>query len=98
MDRAELYRLVEELPETEIPIAVAFLRFIIQRAQQAPVDRILDSAPCEDEELTEEEHQKIADLMLTLLEEVYMTMALDTPKLDGIINTLDKLKNRATPS
>lgn len=48
-------------------------------------------------ELTEDEHQKVADIMLTLLEKVHMTMALETPKLDGIINTLDKLKNRATP-
>ena len=61
-----------------------------------PVDSLETSN--DGKELTEEEHQKIADLMLTLLEEVYMTMALDTPKLDGIINTLDKLKNRATPS
>lgn len=55
MDRTELYKLIEELPETEIPTAIAFLSFVTHRAQQTPLDRILDSAPYDDEEYTEEE-------------------------------------------
>jgi hypothetical protein len=47
--------LVEELPETEIPTAVAFLNFVTHRAQQTPLDKILDAAPYDDEEYTEEE-------------------------------------------
>lgn len=53
--KTELYKLVEELPETEIPTAVAFLSFVTHRAQLTPLDRILDAAPYDDEELTEEE-------------------------------------------
>jgi predicted transcriptional regulator len=61
MDRTDLHKLVEDLPETEIPTAIAFLSFVTHRAQQTPLDRILDSAPYEDEELTEEEHAGIRE-------------------------------------
>jgi predicted transcriptional regulator len=55
MDRTDLQRLVEELPETEIPTVAAFVSFVTHRAQQTPLDRILASAPYDDEEYTEEE-------------------------------------------
>lgn len=61
MDRTDLHRLVEELPETEIPTVAAFVSFVTHRAQQTPLDRILDSAPYDDEELTEEEHAAIRE-------------------------------------
>ena len=61
MDRTDLHRLIEELPETEIPTVAAFVSFVTHRAQQTPLDRILDSAPSDDEELTEEEHAAIRE-------------------------------------
>ena len=59
MDRTDLHRLVEELPETEIPTVAAFVSFVTHRDQQTPLDRILDSVPYDDEKLTEEEHAAI---------------------------------------
>jgi hypothetical protein len=51
MTRAELHRLIDELPEESIPAATT----AVERALRDPVAAILDAAPVDDEPLTPEE-------------------------------------------
>lgn len=61
MNKTDLYKLIDALPEKEIHTAAAFLSFVTLRAKQSPLDIFLDSAPYEDEELTPEERAGIEE-------------------------------------
>lgn len=56
MTKAELYRLVDALPDESLPAAAILLR----RAQD-PVVAKLDAAPADDEELTDEDRRAIEE-------------------------------------
>ena len=54
MNKTDLHKLVDELPDTEIPTAAAFLSFVTHRAQEASTaSDFLDAAPYDDDEYTE---------------------------------------------
>jgi hypothetical protein len=55
--RDTLYRLIDELPESELAAAERFLRYL--RATTDPVLRALLEAPLDDEPETEEERQAV---------------------------------------
>ena len=52
LHRAELYQLVDFLPENEINVAKRFLEFLISN-EKDPVLQVLKNAPLDDEPLTE---------------------------------------------
>ena len=56
--KEELHRLVDELPESELPAAQRFLRYLNEMARD-PVLRALMEAPIDDEPLTEGEAARI---------------------------------------
>ncbi|MFA5508731.1 MAG: hypothetical protein WC314_27615 [Vulcanimicrobiota bacterium] len=55
MKKTDLYRLIDALPEKEIPTAAAFLSFVTHRAQQASTSDYLDMAPYDEDDYTEED-------------------------------------------
>lgn len=55
-DRDELRRLVEDLPESEIPTAKKMLRFLREVGTQ-PIEYSLENAPIDDEPWTEEDEK-----------------------------------------
>jgi hypothetical protein len=59
MSRETLHRLVEELPESEVPTAERVL--LALRAMVDPVTEALDKAPIDDEAVTEEEQSAVAE-------------------------------------
>ena len=52
LHRAELYQLVDFLPENKINVAKRFLEFLISN-EKDPVLQVLKNAPLDDEPLTE---------------------------------------------
>jgi hypothetical protein len=56
MTKTELHRLVDALPDESLPAAAILLR----RAQD-PVVAMLDAAPSDDEELTDEDRRAIQE-------------------------------------
>lgn len=56
MDRADLHKLVNKIPESEIPTAQAFLDFLILRSSSGvdAVEKAFDEAPDDDEDYPEE--------------------------------------------
>jgi len=57
--KAELHRLIDELPESELHAARRFLEYL--RDQTDPLLRALRNAPPDDEPETEEERQAVAE-------------------------------------
>lgn len=57
--RATLYRLIEELPESELPAADRYLAYL--RATSDQLDRKLAGAPEDDEPVTPEDEAAIAE-------------------------------------
>lgn len=57
--RSRLHQLVDELPEEEIPAAERCLRALCEHDD--PVLRTLESAPVDDEPLTEQERKEIEE-------------------------------------
>ena len=55
MNRTDLHKLVDALPEKEIHTAAAFLSFVTHRAQELSRDGFFDAAPYDEDEYTEEE-------------------------------------------
>lgn len=55
MNRTDLHKLVDALPEKEIYTAAAFLSFVTHRAQEISRDDFFDAAPYDEDEYTEEE-------------------------------------------
>lgn len=55
MNKSDLYKLIDALPEKEIPTAAAFLSFVTHQSKQTSTDDFFDSAPYDDEEYPEEE-------------------------------------------
>lgn len=60
MGREELHRLVDELPEDEVKVALRYLEFIRERAAD-PLRWALEHAPLDDEPETEEERQAVKE-------------------------------------
>lgn len=58
--KERLYKLIEELPESESPVVERFLEFLINRAKD-PVLRAFLQALDDDEPLTEEESKAIEE-------------------------------------
>lgn len=56
MTRRDLYRLIDRLPESELPIVKAYLEGLERGAK---VSEYLDSCPYDDEELTDQELEQI---------------------------------------
>lgn len=54
MDRTDLHKLVNQIPESQIPTAGAFLDFLILRSSVDPMEIALAGAPEDDEEYSEE--------------------------------------------
>ena len=52
-NRQALHTLVDKLPESELPAAKRFLEYLFQAGD--PLHPVLDSAPVDDEPLTEED-------------------------------------------
>ena len=52
-NRQALHTLVDKLPEPELPAAMRFLEYLRQAGD--PLQPVLDSAPVDDEPLTEED-------------------------------------------
>jgi hypothetical protein len=59
MTRADLYRLIDELPESELHAAARFLEFL--REAGDPLLRVLEAAPEDDEPLTPEDEAAIEE-------------------------------------
>ena len=57
--RQALHTLVDELPEPELPAAKRFLEYLRQAAD--PLQAALDSAPVDDEPLTEDDRAAIRE-------------------------------------
>lgn len=64
----ELLRLIEALPESEVPMVKSFVEFMLSRAASKdskasldPLLRVLETAPEDDEPLTEEDKEAIAE-------------------------------------
>lgn len=55
--RERLHYLIDELPESELQTAERFLDFLV--IARAPLHRVLENAPTEDEEITPEEEAAI---------------------------------------
>lgn len=58
-NRQALHTLLDELPEPELPAAKRFLEYLRQAAD--PLRLVLDSAPVDDEPLTEEDSAAIRE-------------------------------------
>ena len=54
MNKNELYRLLDEVPESELPTVRAFLGFVIYQSQKNLENDFLDSKPYDDEEYSED--------------------------------------------
>lgn len=54
MRRADIERLLDAVPESELPTVGTFISFVIDQSQRDPMERFLDSCP-EDEDMTAEE-------------------------------------------
>lgn len=53
MDRTDLHKLVNRIPDSEIPTVQAFLDFLIVRSNVDAMERALEDAPEDDEEYPE---------------------------------------------
>ena len=60
VNREELHRLIDEIPENEIPSARSYLRWLRDESAD-PVRYALDHAPLDDEPETEEERQAMKE-------------------------------------
>lgn len=54
MKRADIQRLLEAVPESELPTIGSFISFVIDQSQKDPMEKFLDTAPY-DEEMTPQE-------------------------------------------
>lgn len=54
MNRTELHKLIDAVPESELPTIGSFISFVIQRSQKDPLERRLDEAPYDDEDYSAE--------------------------------------------
>ena len=59
MDRAELHRIIDTIPEDKVSAIGRLLKDAIDIAVDDPVRRSLASAPLDDEPLTDEEQARI---------------------------------------
>lgn len=54
MKRADIQRLLEAVPESELPTIGSFISFVIDQSQKDPMEKFLDAAPYDDEMSPEE--------------------------------------------
>ncbi len=54
VSKEELKRLIDEMPASELGVAQRFLEFLKQR-EKSPLERALESAPIDDEPITDDE-------------------------------------------
>jgi hypothetical protein len=59
--KKELFLLLNKLPHTEISAVKRYLQYIIDKAQEERMLKILEKAPIDDEPLTEEEIKAIEE-------------------------------------
>jgi len=60
MDREDLHRLIEEIPDGELPGVQRYLEYVRDIASD-PVRRSIETAPLDDEPETEEERQGVEE-------------------------------------
>jgi Spy/CpxP family protein refolding chaperone len=65
--REELHELIDQIPESELPAARSYLRYLAQTASD-PVLRSLLNAPIDDEPETEEERKAVDEAKEALAE------------------------------
>lgn len=61
IQKEELYRLVDALPEQEMPTAKRFLEFLLVKPDKESWEEILKNPPIDDEPLTEDDLKAIAE-------------------------------------
>ena len=54
MKRADIQRLLEAVPESELPTIGSFISFVIDQAKKDTMEKVLDTAPYDDEMTPEE--------------------------------------------
>lgn len=59
MNRTDINRLLDRTPESELPKIGSFISYVISESQKDPLEKFLDAAPYDDEELTPEELEGI---------------------------------------
>lgn len=59
MKRADIDRLLDKTPESELPKIGSYIGYIISESQKDPLEKLLETAPMDDEELTSEELKDI---------------------------------------
>ena len=59
MKRADIDRLLDKTPESELPKIGSFIGYVISESQKDPLEKILEAAPYDDEELTSEDIEDI---------------------------------------
>lgn len=59
MDRANIQRLLESVPESDLPKISSFIGYVISESKKDPFEKLLENAPYDDEELTSEDIEGI---------------------------------------
>jgi len=59
--KRELYRLIEALPDKDVPAAKKYLETLVHRDRDAEARKAFASAPIDDEPLTEEDRKAITE-------------------------------------